>query len=224
MADILKLWWSWRHKTDRPFLATIPPALLAIVCALGTIAASISSSYVIDSSNIEVLVNSPLCGRLASFNTAFDNQVRTGTYSARAYDVAKAYAKDCYPVNINGEDLLPATRKVFVAPNVALKVEKTTCPFASKMCIGTKEEPSQAIAIDSGLVDVNKAFGFNLADKDRVSFRKRTTCGVLPVDGYTSVVEASSYLGANDRETLPGESKSFLLSIPVVLEPRRIAD
>jgi hypothetical protein len=72
-------------------------------------------------------------------------------------------------------------------------MERVTCPFDDEMCVaGPDDSPSApAVAMDSGLVDVNSAFGMNLAASDRVMYRKRTTCGVLPDDGYTTLISAS---------------------------------
>lgn len=79
------------------------------------------------------------------------------------------------------------------------------------MCLGTKAEPSAAVAVDSGLVDVNTALGLNLGTKDRVKFRRRSTCGVLPLEGHTTVKKEtdlpSEFLGT---KTLPGAGKSKL--------------
>ena len=45
-----------------------------------------------------------------------------------------------------------------------------------------------AISVDSGLVDVSKTFGLNLAAKDRIQFRKKVLCTVLPTEGYYDVI------------------------------------
>jgi hypothetical protein len=61
------------------------------------------------------------------------------------------------------------------------------------MCVRTKDEPSTAIAVDSGLVDINELFGLNLSRKDKVEFRKRTTCAVLPLEGHVDVMKAADH-------------------------------
>jgi hypothetical protein len=47
------------------------------------------------------------------------------------------------------------------------------------------------IQFDSGLVDLNEGFGLNLEARERVKFRKRTTCSVLQTDAYTSYINAT---------------------------------
>ena len=46
-------------------------------------------------------------------------------------------------------------------------------------------------AVLTGLLDLNEAFGLNLASQDRIKYRKRTTCSILPLDKYSGVVNAS---------------------------------
>jgi hypothetical protein len=46
---------------------------------------------------------------------------------------------------------------------------------------------SPAISLDSGLVDVGDVFGINLDDAERITYRRKTTCTVLSLDGYTRI-------------------------------------
>jgi hypothetical protein len=66
MADSAKLWWLWKKRSNRVLLRSLPQFLLAFLCAVGSIAASISSSYVVSSSELKVLVSSPSCGHVNS--------------------------------------------------------------------------------------------------------------------------------------------------------------
>ncbi|KAH3977344.1 hypothetical protein HBH68_230830 [Parastagonospora nodorum] len=60
--------------------------------------------------------------------------------------------------------------------------------------------------MDSGLVDLNKAFGLNLPNSERVSYRRKTTCAVLSLPGHTSVSEANDFPPALlGRIPFPGE-------------------
>ena len=52
MADSVKLWWAWRNRTDRTFIRSMAPLVLAFLCTVGSIAASIASSYVVDSTSL----------------------------------------------------------------------------------------------------------------------------------------------------------------------------
>jgi hypothetical protein len=74
------------------------------------------------------------------------------------------------------------------------------------MCVTAGMNSTPAVAVDSGLVNLNERFGMNLAKSDHVRFRKRTTCANLPIDGYMEVVNASlipNYV--IERDMLPGE-------------------
>lgn len=184
MIDTLKLWWVWRKKADRPFLRSIILVLLAFGFAAATIAASVFSSLVVSSGTIPVLVDSPLCG--------FLSETHEGWYSYKVpVDIsAPAYAKDCYKNNS-----LPSTCNVFMRPNIPLKVEDAPCPFWAKSMCDSKD----AVTVDSGLVDVSDAFGLNVPAKDRVRYRRKTTCAVVPTEGHMSFHNDS---GGTDEQRL----------------------
>lgn len=191
MIDTLKLWWSWRNRTDRALVRTLIPFSLSVVCAIGTIAASIASSFVVDTSNLEVLVRSPFCGRPLR---EYYQPLPIVPYLTLVGHLSWQYAQDCYPTYMQGNPAFPSRCGVFVRPNVNLPtIEMTECPFAPNMCVGTKDAPSAALTIDSGLVDINDLFGLNLSRQERVKFRKRTTCGVLPVDEHIKVTKAANH-------------------------------
>lgn len=74
------------------------------------------------------------------------------------------------------------------------------------MCKGEEDKP--AIRMDSSLIDLND-FGLNLPSKDRVQFRKSTTCGVIPLENRTMIINASDFLELN-RPALPQEELLML--------------
>ena len=66
---------------------------------------------------------------------------------------------------------------------------------------------SLVIALDLGLLDLNDAFGMNLADNDRVRFRKKTTCNMLSTQGRSLILNVSmvGQLAQLGRPALPNE-------------------
>ena len=175
LADSLKLSWAWRRKVPHAVLRGLPFALLAAVFALGSIAGGISTAYAVDNSNIEVLVDSPLCGRL---NATKVDASSTGDLFGAMGDAIQSYATNCY----QGGDSLPAVcRNTFHRPNISFEAVPTECPWEAGMCGG---DGSSAVAMDSGMVDVRTQFGVNVEEKDTVRFRRRTVCNVLPREGH----------------------------------------
>lgn len=170
MADTLKLYWAWRKRADRPFLRSISLVLVAFVFKTATIAASIFSSLIVDSGSITVLVESSLCGGVSSEGYA------RKTYTVALNQAVPVYARDCYK---NGS--LPLTCGVFMRPNVPVTIEDAPCPFNASMC------ESSAFSMDSGLVDIGGAFGLNLEAKDRINYRRKATCTVLPIEGHMEI-------------------------------------
>lgn len=139
--------------------------------------------------NLEVLVSSPLCGSLDWEGGSWDG------YSGKVLTASAPYALDCYR---NGT--LPSRCQIYSRPNIPFSALNNTCPFNSTMCA------SQAIAMDSGLLDLNDAFGMNLEMADRVQFRRKVTCAILSLEGHTRVdkpTQNESY--RTGRPPLPNE-------------------
>lgn len=182
LADSLKLWWEWRQKSDSVLARTLFFAILGLFCALSSLAASISSSYVVDTTNLEVLVSSPWCGRLNR------SDIASNSYVVHVNDISETFVRDCYQYATS----LPGRCKIFKRPNIPFSTEPAACPFAAGICKGKTNE-KLAVAVDSGLLDMNDAFGLNLNKKDRVKYRRKTTCSVLSMGDHSSIVNASDF-------------------------------
>lgn len=169
LTDTLKLWWSWKGKARRPFLRSIIIILLAFMFTSATLAASIFSSFIVSTGDLVVLIDSPFCGWVRP------ERLQTRAYADPVFATATPYADNCYS---NGTGKLSRVCDVFLQPNITFNVQQVSCPFDS-MC-----QSDVAVSLDSALLDVNQAFGMNLPSKNRVQYRKKTTCGVLPTDGH----------------------------------------
>ncbi|KAF2745218.1 hypothetical protein M011DRAFT_479365 [Sporormia fimetaria CBS 119925] len=188
-ADSLKLWLAWRGVSKNAFARSLLHASTGLLFTAAALAVSIYSSSVVDSTNLEVLVQSPHCAQLNADANIYDN------YGAPVLAAAESYAPDCYK---NGS--LPARCKIFTRPNIPFHREISPCPFEEKMC------STDAVTHDSGFLDVNDAFGLNLPDTDRVRYRRKTTCTLLNQDGYTRLTNASAANLAYGRPPLPDET------------------
>ncbi|OAG05586.1 uncharacterized protein CC84DRAFT_1243985 [Paraphaeosphaeria sporulosa] len=69
----------------------------------------------------------------------------------------------------------------YAVDNSNIEVLPAPCPWNETMCSG---EGSNAIVMDSGVLDMRMHFGLNIAEKDTVKLRRRTTCNVLPREGH----------------------------------------
>jgi hypothetical protein len=198
MAETTKLWWFWRRKNDKVLIRSLIQFLLATSCTIGFIAAGIASSFVVSNSDLEVLVRSPLCGTI-HISSSVD---ASRNYITAVKTAAIAYAEECY----QNRTLLNARCKAYIRPRTSFTTEQAACPFDHEFCIAHSSVANSAIALDSGLVDINDGFGFNLPTEDRVSYRRRTTCTVLPLEGRTTIVNASDFPDAlQANHDVPGE-------------------
>ncbi|KAF2745682.1 hypothetical protein M011DRAFT_478832 [Sporormia fimetaria CBS 119925] len=193
-ADCLKIGYAWRNKMKDQRLSlvlrTLSTASVALLFTLASLAASIFSSFAMDGTNIEVLVDSPRCG------FGISNALTTNTkYLGLVHQQSGQYAEECYRE-------APGSRcKVFSRLNLPLTVENVTCPFGKSMCV------TDGLSFDTGLMDLAADFGFNIPPREGVQFQKRTNCSVLSLEGRTSLVDGAILPQplTKARDPLPGE-------------------
>ena len=199
IIESLKMLWAWKKipNTKGVVMTSVVHILIALLYVLGTTAAGISSSYALSSSDIEVLVNSPLCGYA---NNATESSP-SNSYISSVMTTAAQYAEECYQPKTS----LSSKCHVFTQPNIPFTVENASCPFNSSMCA------SPALAYDTGRIDVQDVFGINLPGSAQLQYRLKTTCTILSMEGRTSIVSARDLpmymVGA---ETLPQEQAMLL--------------
>jgi hypothetical protein len=193
LADYTKLWWAWRNRAQRPLKRLLPQMILAAIFTIGTVAVSIVSTYIIKSDNIEVLVNSPFC---ASLDPLIDGAAAYDNYTLAADTTIERLGEVCYQQNSTGAEC-----QFLIAPRIPFEIARVDCPFQSSICLPNYP----AIHLDSGLQDVNKAFGLNTNMRDRVWYRKSTTCAILNDIGRTKITPVENYPEEIQREFVSAE-------------------
>lgn len=190
ISDTLKLWWSWRHRGAQ-YRHSSALLGLGFMFVAATISASLFSSLVVSTTNLEVLVNSPHCGFIARKNsTVWGDR----NYISKVQTLADTYAYECYQ-----KQSLPAYCSTFTKPNISYTTSLVPCPYKS-VCEG----PDSA-HFDSGMVSVGKDFGVNFPKGEDVKFRNTATCSVLSSTNRTRVIPAAAIENVLERPAFPGE-------------------
>jgi hypothetical protein len=143
-------------NADRVFLRSFLLVILALLFTVAKVAASVFSSLIVDAGTITVLVDSPLYGGI-------DNS-SAQTFTTQIHYLAASYADSCMK---NGS--LPKGCDVYTHPNIPLMVQDAPCPFLDSTWCNTTE----AVSVDTGLIDMGETFGLNLKAQDRARFRKK---------------------------------------------------
>ena len=193
LTESLKLWWVWRKRAKKSLLRSLPLLSLAFLFTISTITVGIFSSYVVDSSDIAILVSSPNCSTI-NYVPSELNEIGEADYEVWSTDIRKkvselagTYSRDCY---VNQTPTMPERCKIFVRPAIPSTHERRSCPFEQSMCKQIMQEPG--LAVDTGMFDIGDYIGLNLAKKDAVKFRQRGTCSVLELEGRYTTFDASS--------------------------------
>ena len=196
---------SSQIRLNSAFKRSCAQAVIAILFTIATVIVGIFSSYIASTTNLQVLVKNPRCGPLDIDPTGsnFLNNLRgIVPYRQNIRTHSQPFAEECYLNTIPKS--LPTRCTAFIRPNIPLSAERIKCPFDARICAAE----DYGVSVDSGLVDGNYIFGWNLNRQDRVKYRRKVTCGVLQDDGHTEIINASDIYDFSDgfgRIALPGE-------------------
>lgn len=152
-------------------------AVLAFLNLSAFGAASIFSSAVGKAAGNETLMYSKNCG-VAKFPEKVDPTFSKLLRIMHLAQSAASYARTCYG---DVDNLLQCT----TYPQRQIRWEtrrNVSCPFESHRCLN-----NMAVAFDTGELDTFKVFGINTAPKDRLTYRRVTTCAPLYLDDVRKV-------------------------------------
>lgn len=194
--------WAWRKSALRPFIRTLPFALLALMNAAFFGVAGIFSSETTKAAGNETLIRSPNCGALdlnssLLYATGPQQPLRAQNISQDTNDTnqASAYVKACYGAS---QDTLQCNH--YVKAEIPWETNSNvTCPFAEGLCWWGD---SAAYEMDSGLIDSHEALGINAKKADRVQFRKVTTCSPLHTKDHATELNVTDPTLVANGDTL----------------------
>jgi hypothetical protein len=189
LRQLLRITWAWRGRTRRPFRRSAHLMLWAVFhFVLFGLAGVFSSNFV--TAGKVALSRSPYCGVLSpsyleSLGTVGSSIVnrRNLDLQAKSQDdtqLSQEYVQTCYDATNPSSSCssYPKRRLSWTTKrNVA-------CPFDSAVC-----HPSvSAVSFDTGYIDSSDDLGLNAQDRDRISYRRLTTC--IPLNDQVYITSA----------------------------------
>ncbi|OAP59265.1 hypothetical protein AYL99_06563 [Fonsecaea erecta] len=180
--ELLFLPFSWWGRKDEPQRARLWPFLrrswllsLAPLLSFGLFSgAGVLSSQVTKAAGDELLVSGSNCGQ---WN--FDAQAPMGSYVEKAQNesqIASNYARDCY-----GGSVSSTTCNTYIRQQIRWSEDQNAnCPFESGTCL---LGDTAALKLDTGYIDSHTVLGINSRERDRISYRRVTTCAPLDASG-----------------------------------------
>jgi hypothetical protein len=172
---LLRLAFGPAGSKSKSTLRCLLYALLALgILLLFSVAGIFTSSVTKVPGNFTVVLG-PACGGYAT-RYGDSNVVDPSMTTKIVGDSTQAatYVQQCY--QNDASDLACGT---FVQPRIPFTTtQNVSCPFESGYC---KMGDTAAFSMDTGRLDSRTYFGINAAPKDRVLFRRLTTCA--PIEG-----------------------------------------
>jgi hypothetical protein len=180
---LLPLQWHGRDRIPRKnlYMQCTFFALIAFGTFSSFNAASIFSSQVTKATGNSTLLYSKNCG-YARYPDGADPSFSKFLRIMKLSQDAAGYARACYT---STDHLLQCNSY----PQKQIKWQTNTnasCPFAPGRCLG-----DLAVSFDTGPIDTHEIFGVNAPPKDRITYRRRTTCAPLVLDDISRMEKAT---------------------------------
>ncbi|KAF2266955.1 hypothetical protein CC78DRAFT_566402 [Lojkania enalia] len=185
----IQIAWAWKHIRKQESgarwwrIAFLPP-VIPLMFVILLIAAGILSSWIVDTSNVPVLLRGDKCGlwQVPSEDMARNMQeqfmVENGKYLRRRSESSRIYTRDCY--NNTNARWTPSCQ-VFTQASIPFTTSSNVpCPFNSTTCA----LPNANLMLDTGALDTNDILGIN-SKKDSIKFRRTMTCAPIKPDLFT---------------------------------------
>ena len=171
--------WAWRSRVHSPARRSLPLALLALAHSVIFLLAAILSATASTSQGNEVLVFSPYCG-LINFNTPNLSAAINilNAYESKSVSDSAGYARSCYATEDTGRTWQDCS--TFPVSKLPTTLTNTSCPFKADICT------AQSIQLDTGLMDSDLFFGISAPPKNRITYRKVTSCAPIEVRVFSS--------------------------------------
>jgi len=201
--QLLQLLYVWRRLTKRPFWRSLPLALLALANLIAFAVAGVLSYEVSKAAGDAVLIRSDNCGNWTLNSTT---AIFAGLHKTLNDTIAAAgYARACYG---SQPDTLQCNQ--YSKQQITYTMNQNdTCPFASGMCLFSK---TAALSMDTGNISSHDTLGINTQAKDRITYRRKTTCAPIKDKGYITSLnytDAVNLTNLGKFEGQPGDTLDF---------------
>lgn len=173
-----QLIYYWQSLAKNPLRRTLPLAILALLNLVLFALAGVFSSEVAKAPGNEALIRSQNCGSMSLSNTSL--MLEQSTYSSKILNDsmnAAAYARACYMDSHN-----PLLCNQYAKQQISWKIDRNaSCPFGENLCLLGSHA---ALGLDTGLISSHDVLGINAPPKDRVNYRKVTTCSPISMKAH----------------------------------------
>ncbi|KAF4214795.1 hypothetical protein CNMCM6805_009440 [Aspergillus fumigatiaffinis] len=155
-----------------------------IMLPFGNGVSGLFTSYITKTAGKSTIIIGPGCGGF-TYN-ASDSIIMCSKTLQDTYEAA-TYVRQCYQGSPSG--LMCGT---YARPSIPFTTnQNASCPFASELCAYNDRS---AFEMDTSLLDSQTDFGINARPKDRIKFRRVTTCApVKHGSGLGTVQNDSTY-------------------------------
>ncbi|KAE9377576.1 hypothetical protein N431DRAFT_329544 [Stipitochalara longipes BDJ] len=185
---LIQISWVWRQVVPRAVIRSLHFITLSFLVLAAFAVGGIFSSEVSKATDSSVLVEGNECGLLTVTGDSLATFQAVFLLNRRLFN-AWNYARTCYQVST---DQLQCS--LYAKPSLEWATDtKAPCPFDESLCILSG---NKSVRLDSGLLNSHRDFGVNSLPKNRVDYRKVTTCAPTHSEPFSSL--GNSTFDTND--------------------------
>jgi hypothetical protein len=177
--------WYWSGRARHALMRTLPwvffstsyIVLFAVLSIFGT-------AIVTRAAGQDRLLQSSQCGYWKpNGSTSAEGEFQasaSGQAAFKAKILKDSQAAATYDRNCHGASVDALQCKAYATSQIRWEGKEADCPFEDGICL-----VNNTYQMDTGLLDSHHHLGINMPEKDRLKYRRVTTCSVLQNAGYT---------------------------------------
>lgn len=166
--------WHWRGRAHHWLTRSLPWVLFSIsYLVIFAVLSVFGSSEVVKAAGQDRLIRASQCGYWAVNETAprsFETRTQNDSQNAAIY------ARNCY-----GGTVDPLKCNIYATSHIKWDGREAECAFKEGICLG-----NNSYQMDTGFIDSHYELGINTPEKERLRYRRVTTCSVLDAQSYAS--------------------------------------
>jgi hypothetical protein len=176
--------WHWSGRARRAWVRSLPWILFSTSYIVLFVVLSIfGTSEVTKAAGQDRLLQSSKCGYWevnGSRSAEGDFQANeSGQAAFKAKILKDSQAAAAYARNCHGDSVDALQCKAYATSQIRWEGKVADCPFKEEICL-----EDSSYQMDTGLLDSHRHLGINMPEKDRLKYRRVTTCSVLQSEGY----------------------------------------
>ena len=176
--------WHWSGRARHALMRSLPWVLFSTsFILLFAVLSILGTSIVTKAAGQDRLLQSSQCGYWdVNGSRSADGEFQASASGQAAFNakfLKDSQAAATYDRNCQGASVDALQCRAYATSQIRWEGKVADCPFKDEICLG-----NNTYQMDTGFLDSHHHLGINMPAKDRLKYRRVTTCSVLQSEGY----------------------------------------